>query len=624
MTHKQDVLRRNRAGTHNIERMIGQGVVKAVVKTYIDLREGRQDEACRLRRAQGRRNKGNIGRNFSLLHKTADVLRRDDARRRQRALPVIKTRKSLGMAEKAKRLHVFLVTLKTDRLYPVFTGVVMSDRHTKENERAAVIDIGSNAVRLVIYDSLDRTPFRTHNERVVCNLGAFDQKTGCLNRSSADRAIKAIGRYASLLRAMNIGNVSAVATAAIRDARDGADFIARIEKEFDFMVKTVGGEEEARLSALGVLGNGTGGDGVIGDYGGGSLELVAFKNHAITDKASLPIGSHRLTAETGIEAQKAAVEKHLETVHFLHDMQGSDFYALGGAWRSMGKAHMHTSSHPVLLLDHYTVDGKKMLEFTGMVARQDGATLERTPGLSKKRIGEIGVSALAMKALLEKLSPRRIVFSVTGLREGLLFDQLSAETRQKDALISSCEKIAGREGKRMNTKDLHLLADWMMPLFVKQDEGIKILVRASCLLSGTEWLGDEEYRADLARARILAMPFYGVDHSGRAFLALSQYVRHRGHLPRGAGTGGREALSLLRLLGKETIALAEEVGIAQRLGYLLTGGALSLLRQIELSVEGKRLSLLFRKGAETLKGDLVLDALQSLAEMRGMEPSITA
>ena len=498
----------------------------------------------------------------------------------------------------------------------------MLEQHPAAKNYIAIIDIGSNAVRLVVYDGLNRAPFRIHNERNICNLGADLGKTGYLNPDSVKKALNSIRRFSGLLAAMKITNIRAVATAAVRDAKDGKNFIDTVQKEFGLTITVIDGEEEARLSALGVLANGFGSDGVIGDYGGGSLELIVVEGGEVKHKASLPLGSHRLQAEKSRAAQTDMIEKHLAGVSFLKECEGKDFYAMGGAWRSMATAHMHMSQYPFRLLDHYQVDGKKAVEFAAKLARETPAALEKTVGLSKKRLRDVSVAALAMESLFEKITPRRLIFSGTGLREGLVYDQLSPVIKHHDALISGCAKIALKISRFDDLKAFKILTNWMKPLFAGQDENFMRLMEASCLLSDTGWFEHEEYQASHAFERILVMPFYGIDHPGRAFLAMTQYVRYKGYVRR-ENYHEDVIRPALKLLADRTIDLAAQIGLAQRMGYLLTGGALTLLRQTELELTPKQIILKLNDNADMLNADVIRDAMQALAEKMGREAIIS-
>jgi exopolyphosphatase/guanosine-5'-triphosphate,3'-diphosphate pyrophosphatase len=485
----------------------------------------------------------------------------------------------------------------------------------------AIIDIGSNAVRLVVYDGLNRAPLKIHNERIICNLGADLATTGNLHPAGVQKALDGIHRFSGLLAVMKITTIRAVATAAVRDAHDGQAFIDTIQKDFALTVTVIDGEEEARLSALGVLANGLGNNGLIGDYGGGSLELIVVENMRVKHKASLPLGSHRLLAEQGRAARLKTIDKHLDSVAFLNDYKGKDFYALGGAWRSMAKAHMYLVDHPLKVLDHYQIDGGKALEFAALLSRQSMASLEKTVGMSKKRVKDMGVAALVMERMFERIQPRNLIFSGTGLREGSLFDQLRPSTKKQDPLLASCAKIALKISRFEDLKAFNILAQWMDPLFKGQSTELLQWVHASCLLSDSSWFEHEDYQADHAFQRILVLPFYGVNHQGRAFLALSQYVRYKGYLRRSrrAKEGEDITKAAQKLLNenmpnKNMVEWAEIAGLAQRMGYLLTGGALGLLRHTTLTLTPEKLTLDLHDKADVLNAEIIQSALDELSD----------
>lgn len=480
----------------------------------------------------------------------------------------------------------------------------------------AIIDIGSNAVRLVVYDGLNRAPVRIHNERNICHLGADIVKTGKLNPEGIRSALSSLGRFSGLLEAMNVSKVYAVATAAVRDAKDGRDFIQQVEKDYGLKVMVIDGEEEARLTALGVLMNGLGRDGIIGDYGGGSLELIEVHKGEILNKASLPLGSHRLHALPSREDRIAVIEKHLDSVEFLENGESKNFYALGGAWRGMALAHMHMTDHPLLVLDHYTMDGVKAASFAELISKQSPAALEKTAGLPEKRLKDMGVAALAMERLLQKLNPSRVIFSATGLREGLLFDHLPAALQEQDVLMAGCRKIALKISRFDNLKDFNTLMHWMTPLFKDHDVRLLRLLEASCLLSDTGWFEHEDYQARHAFERILILPLYGIDHVERAFLAMVQYARY-------AGSFTDKAIQPVRtLLNDDAVDLANMTGRALRLGYLMTGGALSLLKDSSLAVSSKNLTLTLSGKSQALNADLIGKSLNHLASAIGKKAVI--
>lgn len=505
----------------------------------------------------------------------------------------------------------------------------MIDRRAAR-DYVAILDIGSNAVRLVIYDGFNRAPVRIHMERRICNLGGTLATTGNLNPEGVDKALNALRRFSGLIGAMRVRHVHAVATAALRDAADGPDFIARVQKEFGLTIRIIDGEAEAHLSAAGVMMNGlTVGPTdhtapcLIGDYGGGSLELIALQNGVIAHKTSLPLGSHRLQAVKGLEARIKLIEAALDATPFLNDMKNVDFYALGGAWRSMAKAHMHMVQHPLYVLDHYTIEGDKARDFAALIARQSYASLEKTVGMSKKRLADMNVAALAMEILFARVMPARLIFSATGLREGLLYEQLKPAVREQDALMASCRKIAAKISRFDDMYNFNVLCRWMLPLFADQDAHFQRLVQASCYLSDLSWFEHEDYQAGHAFERVLVLPLYGADHPARVFLALSQYVRYRGYLRRGIRHDENDVtISARRVLPPIDIDVAVIVGLAQRIGYLLTGGALTLLNDTKLELGPDTLTLTLEGHARQLDADIINDALCDLAEEVGRKARV--
>jgi len=487
-------------------------------------------------------------------------------------------------------------------------------------EPVAIFDIGSNAVRLVVYDGLTRAPVKIHNERNICGLGADLAVTGRLNPDGVAKALGSLKRFSGLVRAMKIQHVYAVATAAVRDAEDGADFIAAVRQQTGLDISVIDGKEEARLAALGVMANGMGQDGIIGDYGGGSLELVAVEKGRVKHTVSLPLGSHRLHVLPTRAARIKEIDAQLDTVDFLEDYKGRAFTALGGAWRSMAKAHMHLKKYPLFLLDHYAIGGAKAAEFADLMSRQSAASLEKAVGLTKKRVRDVGVAALTMERLFERLRPRELVFSAAGLREGLLFDQLPPALQKQDPLIAGCETFALRAGRFENLRGFHALARFVEPLFAREDASVLRLVAAGCILSDTCGFEHEDYQAAQAFRRIFVFPFTGLDHPGRAFLALSQYARYKGYVRRGRREKGEDVtFPAQKLLDERMTGLAVTAGLAQRLGYVLTGGALELLKHAALNVTPERLTLKLDPEGKTLNADVIVRAVADLAKAAGRE-----
>ncbi len=143
---------------------------------------------------------------------------------------------------------------------------------------AAVIDIGSNSVRLVVYRLEGRAIWTVFNEKVLAGLGRDLAKTGRLSPEGVIQTLQALKRFRAVLEAVNPAETFVVATAAAREAKDGQDFIDRVRDETGFVVRVLSGEEEAHYAAVGVLAGAPDADAVVGDLGGASLELVRLSS----------------------------------------------------------------------------------------------------------------------------------------------------------------------------------------------------------------------------------------------------------------------------------------------------------------------------------------------------------
>ena len=308
-----------------------------------------------------------------------------------------------------------------------------------ELEPIGVIDIGSNSVRLVVYEGAVRAPFPIYNEKILCGLGRSMQADGSLEPASVERALAALDRFKAIVRTLRAKNVQAIATAAVRDAVDGADFIQRAQDVLGVEIQVLTGEREAQLAANGVKMGFVDPDGIGGDLGGGSLELINLEHGALGQAVTLPLGGLRLmtAADRRLGRAQAITDKQLETVTWLKQGRGRPFYAIGGTWRALAKLHMEETNAPLRLMHGYTVKRSEMIRFCTEVrqARGNGDI----PGLtyvSRSRREALPYGALVLARLLERFKPREVVFSIYGIREGLLYSYLSKSEQDKDPLIA--------------------------------------------------------------------------------------------------------------------------------------------------------------------------------------------
>lgn len=484
-------------------------------------------------------------------------------------------------------------------------------RDAPATKRIGVIDIGSNSVRLVVFDGLRRAFLPMFNEKVTCGLGADLKDTGRLSDRGIESALVNLERFVAMARAMGVGKLHLFATAAVRDASDGPDFVVEVESRCGHRVRVLSGIEEALISALGVCAGFPAADGVMGDLGGGSLELVGLESGRSTEWATLPLGPLRFDA-TGKRQSKSLiseVDRQLDALPWLDDLHGRTFYAVGGAWRNLARVHMEQAGYPLHVLHGYAIPYAEARNLCRVVAGLGSRSLARISAISQRRAAILPYAALLLGRVLRRCRPRDLVLSAYGLREGFLFDMLPEPERLKDPLMTGVADFAGRENRFGDNGEA--LARWIEPLFQAEDDRDRQLRIAACHLSDFAWREHPDYRADQALERILHFPFVGIDHPGRAFVAHAVYVRYGG---RAEGTD-----VIHSLVQGRPLARARLIGLALRLAYTLSAGAPLMLQASRLGVEKGRLILALPADGSMRIGEVVERRLQALAEAADLE-----
>lgn len=467
----------------------------------------------------------------------------------------------------------------------------------------AVVDIGSNSIRLVVYDCLDRAPLPLFNEKVLCGLGRGLSETGRLNPEGVEMARANLARFARLLSELRVDRVDVLATAAVRDAEDGAKFVKDIEKTMACTISILPGEEEARLAAYGVLSGMPGISGIVGDLGGGSLELVGIDNGALTQQVTLPLGPFRMGNKPHDEMAEA-IDEILSKLDWLDYFNGRDFYPVGGAWRSIAKVQLAVSRHPLKVIHHHTVRTGELKDLVDLIAHQGGESLTKLPGVSKRRLDTLPYGALLFERLISRMKPARVVFSAYGLREGHLYSLLPESVRKLDPLLHAAAKVDARSAHWTRGDEI---CDWLDPLFIGEPSDAQRLRRAACLLSDIGAGEHPEYRAENAFLLALRSPVPGIDHAGRVFVATTLYARYGGK----AGSGPTS--DVISLLDEASVARAQVLGSALRLAHTLTGGATEVLRHSVLELEDKSVTLRLDESDAVLDGEVVRRRLDALA-----------
>ncbi len=490
------------------------------------------------------------------------------------------------------------------------------------NDRApvAVVDIGSNSVRLIVYDDASRAPAPVFNEKVLCGLGHNIATSGKLASDGMSRALRALRRFRALIDQLEVTRVEVIATAAAREAKNGPEFIAKAERVLGRKVTVLSGTMEAELAALGIVAGICAADGFVGDLGGGSLELIDVRGGKLSRAITMPLGGLRLIDESGGNLKKAReiVDAEFDKVDWLEKGRGRDFYAIGGTWRAIARLHMAQSGYPLSVMHNYRIDADEALKFAALLDHQSQSSLAGIRDISSARRETVPYGALVLERLIKQMKPRSIVMSVLGIREGLLYSLLSDEEKQKDPLLEACANLARQRSRSLEYA--YELCDWTAALFsapgpVETPEQ-KRLRHAACLLSDIGWRAHPDYRGAQSLNLVAHGDFVGVDHAGRAFLALTAYYRNEGLIKDGLSQ------KLVELVDKDTLKRARILGVAFRVAHLVSAARPGVLPNTPLSYEGNRLIWTLPDPYSNLEGERVERRFKALANLVGQEREI--
>ena len=482
-------------------------------------------------------------------------------------------------------------------------------RRRDEARRQAIIDIGSNSVRLVVYQGPARIPAVLFNEKVLAGLGRGLAETGRMDEEGLALARTALARFAAVAGEMD-AEVRTVATAAVRDAANGPEFIAAAAR-MGLTVELLSGEQEATAAGLGVLSGIPDADGIVGDLGGGSLELVRVRDGVVAERVSFPLGVLRIAGKRG-KSFDAFVSKMIERAGWAGKGEGLPLYLVGGSWRALARLDMSLTDYPLPIAHQYCMSAETIGRIARTVAQLGKPRLRAVPGLSSGRAGTLGDAAALLGVLLRRLGSTTTIVSAFGLREGLLFEELTDADRTLDPLIVATRE----EGRVLGRFPEHgdLLDTWIAPLFAGHPAAEARIRHAACLLADVGWRANPEFRAERGLEAALHGAWVAIEPAERAQLAQALFTSL------GGGTTMPDPLS--RLADVERLLRAVAWGLAARLGQRLSGGLAGPLQRSSLSIDDGRVLLHLRDGDRALYGEAAEKRHATLATALGMKPAL--
>ncbi|MEL6677142.1 MAG: Ppx/GppA family phosphatase [Pseudomonadota bacterium] len=480
--------------------------------------------------------------------------------------------------------------------------------------RVGVIDVGSNSVRLVVFDGAARSPAYFFNEKVLCGLGAGLAQSGRLNPEGRKKAAAAISRFTTLARRMHLTHLMGIATAAVREAQDGPAFRDEIEATTGLRLRVATGQEEARLAAQGVLLGWPEAVGLIADIGGASMELARVHQGRVgtcvtSSLAPLPL------RDLSAKARRGFIAGSLDTLRRAVPGAVDTLYLVGGSWRAIALLHMKRVDYPLPVLHAFEMEREALLETADWISKETVETLSPLTTTSEARLELIPYAAQVLGPLIETFAPQRIAISSYGLREGALYELMSRDLRGKDPLIEACRHMEAQSARFPGFGDA--LFDWISPLFGEDGAARLRLIRAACLLHDVHWRAHPDFRASINFEATTRANLGGISHRDRVFLGLALAHRYK------SGRSARPPQPLMDLLSRDDQALAEKVGRALRLGAMMSGAAVDVLADADLHLGEETLELRLGPTSAALAGEAVERRLTRLARAFKVDALVT-
>lgn len=470
--------------------------------------------------------------------------------------------------------------------------------------RSAVIDIGSNSVRLVVYAGHRRIPSIIFNEKVMAGLGSELSTTGNIGAENFQIAMQALRRFKILCEEFQVDNINVIATAAVRDAHNGPDFVAAAGA-IGLDIEIIDGQQEAEYSAHGVMSAFPKQDGIMADLGGGSLEIAQIENSQIVQKISIPMGVLRIRSlfDQGYDHLNAQFTEFITKLGWRDVNTVKALFLVGGSWRALAHIDMADMNYPLRVVDQYRIDLDRALNMNIMLNLHDDEYLNGSLNISSSRIKTLPQAAGLMRSVCEYFQPENVHISAFGLREGILFSQLNAVEKRLDPLLVATHEFALTQ-RRFHGQSSDLDA-WIAPIFEDDNEAMARIRQAFCNLGDVAWRANPAFRAEWALEIGLHGSWTAISGAERDILGQALYSSFGGgpiHYPGGG-----------KLADKEDMNRAIAWGLAVRLAQRLSGGRSGTLSHSHISKDSETLLLYIDPQYHDISGEAVEKRLRHLS-----------
>lgn len=497
-----------------------------------------------------------------------------------------------------------------------FGRPLFEDPSARALARVGVVDVGSNSVRLVIFDGAARSPAYFYNEKILCGLGKGFHDTGRLNPEGRERALAAIKRFQLLAQAMGLPHLTAVATAAVREAKDGPDFRADVLRETGLKLWVINGEEEARLSAQGVLLGWPGADGLLCDIGGSSMELAVIADGAVGKRMTVPLGPLRLEGiKGGKKGRKAEIDRHLTSLADAMGVGHKRLFLVGGSWRAIARLDMERRSYPLHVLHEYRMTPRSVTATVDWIEKVDLDEVRQSTRTSAERMSLVPLASEVLRRTVRRLKPKEIAISAYGIREGMLYEQMPGRLRRRDPLIEACRFAEAKDARIPGFG--RALYTFLQPLYRHARPARQRIIKAACLLHDVTWRAHPDYRHEVCFDNATRANLGGLTHSERVFLGLALLHRYKN------SRQGTRFEPLMDLLTEDQLAEAEILGKAMRFGAMFSVQDSSLMGQLTWRSKKRILEMRVPAASRALFGEVAAARFASLAGSLNAESVVT-
>ena len=471
-------------------------------------------------------------------------------------------------------------------------------------KRIGIIDIGSNSIRLVVFDGPRRSPLYLYNEKVFFRLGLQSFGKKAFDNATLKAVSRIINRYVAICQNMEIHKIIMFGTSALREASNSDVLVEEIRKNTSICVDVISGEKEAFYAAQGILLGFPNAEGIICDLGGNSVEFANICKRVIAECNSTLLGPLAITKlENKIEDIDRYIRKQLLGAVNANAAKDKPFFLIGGSWRAIAKIHMQRTQYPLKIIQGYKVKSKKIKKTLEFIQDSSFITKYDEINISADRLELLPLSARLLEIIIDELQIKTLTFSSFGVREGFLYHNLSEAEKKKDPLIEAAKFFEKKETRFPNMSK-HTFK-WISPLYENLPRKTKRVILAATKLHDIAWIAHPDYKTEMCLELVTRSNISGLSHKERVFLAMILLFRHKAKPEKVFNS------KLFKIVSKKKRKIARVLGKGLKLASTVLG-ELSLFDKIDFRLKAHEVELCFQSKIDFVNGEVVERRIQEL------------